>query len=83
MINTTKCAFCGTTKNLERHHLLCGAQRGKADKYGLVIDICHTCHMRVHASPELMEKCRKFGQKKFEKTRTREEFIQEFGRNYL
>lgn len=75
------CELCGARENLEVHHLLCGAQRKLADEYGLVAMLCHDCHMAVHR--DYMKESRKLGQKMFEKKRTRAEFIDIFGKNYL
>lgn len=77
-----KCYLCGARENLEEHHLLCGSQRKKAEEYGLKIDLCHKCHMKVQQSPSLMKWSRALGQRMFEEQYTREKFIKEFGRNY-
>lgn len=78
-----KCVLCGRRTNLELHHLLRGSQRKMADKYKLVVWLCHDCHMQVHDEPELMKECRREGQRRFEKEHSREEFIKVFGKNYL
>ena len=80
-----QCYLCGTTENLEVHHLLCGIhQRAKAEKYGLTIDLCHRCHMKVQQSPALMRWSRIKGQKMFEsKYGNRDDFIKIFGKNYI
>lgn len=78
-----ECYLCGKRDNLEVHHLLCGSQRAKAEEYGLTIDLCHKCHMKVQQSPALMKWSRVLGQKMFEQKYSREDFVKEFGRNYL
>lgn len=78
-----RCVICGRVENLEVHHLLCGAQRRKADAYGLVVMLCHDCHMQVHGSAEMMRRSRMAGQRLFERKHSREEFIRIFGRSYL
>lgn len=93
MYNGRKCFLCG--KNgcgdpLDRHHIFGEANRRKSDKLGLIVDLCHSeCHelgkYAVHNNAETMEKLHKYGQKKAmrEQGWTVEEFIIEFGRNYL
>lgn len=50
---TEKCIFCGTTNGLEKHHCIHGtANRKLADKDGLVVYICHECHMKLHQDPK-------------------------------
>lgn len=78
-----RCALCGKMSNLEKHHLLCGSQRKAADKYKLVVYLCHDCHRQVHDEPELMAESRKEGQRRFEKNHSRDEFVKIFGKNYL
>lgn len=78
-----QCAICGSTYQIEKHHLLSGVNRKKADYYGLVVDLCHNCHQGTHADPEAMKRSKQAGQRKFERTRSRTEFIAEFGQNYL
>lgn len=84
MLGGYECYMCGTTENLHRHHMLHGtANRKKADKYDLTVFLCWKHHMEVHRDPTLDRTFKMLGQKIFEETHTREEFIQEFGRNYL
>ena len=88
-----ECWLCG--KNgaydpLDRHHLFSGAYRKKAEKYGLVIYLCHhECHIfgpnAAHQNPETAARLHRYGQKKVmaEQGWTTEDFIREFGKNYL
>ena len=42
------CYYCGTTVNLERHHVLGGvANRKLSERYGLWIWCCHFDHLSV------------------------------------
>ena len=52
-------------------------------QYGLVIPICRKCHQMIPKDKTLNEKLHKIGQKVFEKHYKTENFIQEFGKNYL
>ena len=82
-----QCYFCGTTSNIENHHVFGGAYRKKSTKYGYVRDICNKHHtgsndsVHLNRKMNLTLKCE--CQREFEQTRSRAEFIKEFGRNYL
>lgn len=56
-------------------------------KYGLTVHLCKTCHTDnkkgVHADANKAEKLHKIGQAAFERTHTRQEFFNIFGRYYL
>lgn len=83
-----ECYICGTTCNLEKHHVYLGANRKVAEKYGLTVWLCHYHHQDhkegVHHNKEMMDRLHRLGQKYFEKRiGTREDFLREFGRNYL
>lgn len=86
--NSRNCFVCGTTRNLHRHHIFFGANRKVSEKYDLCVWLCQNHHegtMGVHGmyGHELDMELKRIGQITFEKTHTREEFIAEFGRNYL
>jgi hypothetical protein len=88
-----KCFLCGRngySDPLDRHHLFGGPNRKKSEKYGLVVDLCHNqCHIfgpkAVHANASTMRTLRAYGQRKamVENGWTTEDFIREFGKNYL
>lgn len=88
-----ECFLCGANGSedpLDRHHIFGGAYRDKSEKYGLVVDLCHEkCHIfgeyAVHRNAEIMRWVRQYGQEKAmrENHWTREQFIQEFGKDYL
>lgn len=92
-METRKCFLCarnGTTEPLDKHHIFGGPYRQKSEKYGLVVDLCHfSCHIfgphAAHRDKETMEYIKRYGQKKAmeENGWTTEDFIREFGRNYL
>ena len=43
------CFLCGSVRNLERHHCIHGtANRKLAEKDGLIVWLCHDCHMDLH-----------------------------------
>ena len=75
---------------LDRHHIFGGVNRDKSEKYGLVVDLCHhECHIfgknAAHRSADTRLFLRRYGQRKAmaEQGWTREEFVDEFGKNYL
>lgn len=84
-----ECFLCGRTDFLERHHLFGGANRKKSDRLGLVVDLCHDCHNEppygAHHNKDTMLGLHRYGQVKAmeEQGWTEEEFIREFGKNYL
>lgn len=88
-----KCWLCGATgwpDPLARHHIFGGPNRKKSEKYGLVVDLCnYKCHIygaqAAHRNAETAQRLHEYGQRKAmeENGWTTEDFIREFGRNYL
>lgn len=81
------CYFCNDQRNLEEHHVFFGtANRKKSEHHGLKVWLCpehHRGKTGVHHNKHLDKMVKRFAQKTFEKTHTREEFMREFGKNYL
>lgn len=84
------CGRNGAVDPLDRHHIFGGPYRKKSEKYGLVLDLCHhDCHIfgpgAVHQNKDAMRMLKMYGQKRamLEQGWTVEEFIREFGKNYL
>lgn len=87
------CWLCGGGEGFEpidRHHIFGGAFRKKSEKYGLVVDLHHfSCHIfgpeAAHQNKETMRRLHEYGQRKAmeENGWTKEDFIMEFGKNYL
>lgn len=84
-----RCYLCGRTANIERHHVFNGALRKKSDRYGYVVDLCHWCHNEppdgVHFNQELDNQLKAHFQEiaMEENGWTKQDFIREFGKNYL
>lgn len=84
-----ECFLCGRSGSIERHHLFGGAYRKKADRLGLVVDLCHECHNEppygAHHNKDTMRQLKQYGQKKamLEQGWSVDEFIKQFGKNYL
>lgn len=90
----TYCFLCGSRNKggmdaLEEHHIFEGnGRRAKSEEYGLKVYLCGcTCHRlgedSAHKNREVSLRLKRFAQKKFEETHSREEFRQEFGKSYL
>ena len=85
-----RCGANGATDPLDRHHIFGAYNRGKSEKYGLVVYLCHRrCHIfapsAVHQSAGQMQRLKRYGQLKAmeEQHWTEEDFRREFGKSYL
>lgn len=89
IMQTEKRCYCtGSVVRLVKHHVIPGtANRRKADKYGLWVWLNADFHNWIHSSApgasDKLKELRKAGQKAFEKTHSREEWMRIFHRNYL
>lgn len=88
IIQTNKeCWFCGTQRELQKHHCVFGVPgRKNSEKYGLTVWLCrehHTGNSGVHQNRELDLELKRVAQKKFEEEHSRNEWMAVFGRNYL
>lgn len=84
------CGRNGSVDPLDKHHIFGGAYRKKSEKYGLWVYLCHDrCHIfgpdSAHQNKDTMLELHKFGQRRAMARNgwTVEDFIREFGRNYL
>lgn len=81
--------MCETTYNLHDHHIIYGtSNRKKSEQYGLKVWLCAYHHNMsnegVHFNKPLDMKLKRMAQEYFEShIGNREDFIKEFGRNYL
>ena len=82
-----RCYLCGSTVNLEMHHIFFSALRPAADKFGMKCWLCSYCHRDskhgVHGCRELDLKLKRTAQKVFEAKYGHEKFMEIFKRNYL
>lgn len=84
-----ECFLCKKYSPTERHHIFGAALRKKSERYGLVVDLCHSCHNEpprgAHHNRSTMEYLKRYGQRKAmeENGWTTEDFIREFGKSYL
>ena len=84
--NDIYCYVCGSTLYVTRHEIFFGrAYREKSKQYGLWLNLCMSCHDKVHfgKSHALDEKLKKEGQKRFEEIFNHEKFMEEFDKNRL
>lgn len=72
---------------LDAHHIYGGPNRTLSEENGMKVWLCpdhHTMgHLAVHNCPETMDLLHKIGQRKYEETHTRQQFIKLFGKSYL
>ena len=89
-----RCFLCGRNGRgdpLEKHHIFGGnPNREKSERYGLYVYLCgDRCHRNgrgaVHRNAKTAQMLHEYGEKKWleENNKTIEDFISEFGRNYL
>lgn len=83
-----KCYVCGTTYNIQKHHIYKGhANRNNAEKIGAWVYLCFKHHTgsneAVHFNPKLDKELKELAQKKYEENHSREEFMSIIRRNYL
>lgn len=90
ILNSQKgeCYACGRNNGYERHHIFFNALRPISEELGLVVYLCPDCHRGtngVHGmnGKELNHYLKRQAQYAFEKTHTREEWMQRIGRNWL
>lgn len=77
------CLECGA-KATDTHHCLMNKDRDKAEKYGLTVKLCRSCHSRLHDRDEaLANKYRRLGQLCFEYEYGHEAYMREFFKNHI
>lgn len=74
------CEFCGKySKRLDPHEIFGGSNRKRSIKNKFVKLLCRECH----SNEKIINQLRIDTQKKYEKTHTRQEFIDLIGKNYI
>lgn len=79
------CIVCGSFRDIEIHHCIHGtSNRKNADKYGLTVPLCKTCHMGLHDRDTNIDlTIKRLAQKKFEEKYNHEKWLEVFGKSYL
>ena len=80
------CYICYSNLQPQRHEAIHGNNRQKAKKYGLWVNLCPTCHYKVHNSDGKLDRQLKRNAQEAAVAVygwSTEEFIKKFGRNYL
>lgn len=77
--NYNKCYYCGNVGTMDLHEVYGGSNRLRSIKNGLVVPLCRICH----SNEKIIKYLRIKLQKEFEKTHTREEFIEITGKSYI
>lgn len=84
-----ECYYCGKQFDLEYHHVIHGyssKNKAKSEKYGLMMWLCQEHHYELHHGKNglnLDKHCKRVAQAVFEETHSRDEFMAEFGENFL
>ena len=74
------CEFCGKySKRLDPHEIFGGSNRKRSIKNKFVKLLCRECH----SNEKIINQLRIDTQKEYEKTHTRQEFINLIGKSYL
>lgn len=80
IIKKGKCEYCNRYfNNLDAHEVYGGSNRKRSILYGFVKKLCRECH----SNEDILNKIKINTQIEYEKTHTREEFIQIIGKSYL
>ena len=83
------CFICKRTAPTENHHIFGAGNRKKADRDGLTVYLCHNCHNEapngVHFNKDRNIRLKQIGQQTWMRVygKTTDDFIKEYGRNYL
>lgn len=75
------CYICGAYPS-DVHHCLHGSYRKLADKYHLVVPLCHICHTNLHDHGFKDKYLQQIAQVSFEEHYSNKEFMKLFGRNF-
>ena len=85
--NQYECLICEQTFGLHKHHIFGGSNRKWSEEDGLWVYLCPKHHNMsdegVHFDKDIDLKLKKLGQRTYEKTHTRGEFMARYGKNWL
>jgi len=81
--NLNNCVECGSNQAIELNEVFEGAKRGVSMENGFVMPLCNKCHRKFHSNREMALKYKKKFQTQYEKTHTRDEFLNLIHKSYL
>ena len=71
----------------EEHHIFGGPNRKHSEETGMKVWLCRNHHtlgpLAVHRCSDTMNLMHKIGQRTFEETHSRQQFVDTFGKSYL
>ena len=79
--NLDKCVICGKKRD-NLHEVYEGRNRQASIKYGCVLPLCYTCHIKIHNDHVLSLLWKVKCQEMFEKVYPNLNFLEIFGKNY-
>lgn len=84
-LNQECCYLCGQWAT-DRHHCIHGnANRKLADKDGLTVMLCHTCHMNLHDKGNFDKELQRIAQTKWMEhyKKSADDFLKRYGKSYI
>lgn len=79
-----ECYVTGSVRGLDKHHILHGSRRKKADQWGCWVWLRHDVHMDLHArNTDLDKALKRVCQRRFEELYSRDKWMEIFGKSYL
>lgn len=75
------CFICGAYPD-HAHHCLHGSYKKLADRYKMLVPLCHICHSNLHDHGFKDKYLQQLAQVEFEKHFPDENFLRLFGRNF-
>lgn len=83
--NKDSCYLCGQFAQTWHHCIHGTANRKLADRDGLTVRLCHTCHMNLHDKGNFDRELQRLAQVRWMEyyERSEEEFRKRYGKSYL
>lgn len=78
-----KCFICRKKLKLDKHEAFGGSNRQKSMQWGLVYYLCRNCHSKADLDKNTRTYLHNFARAKFIKEYSEEQFLKEFGKNYI
>ena len=76
------CYICGRDRT-QFHHVFGASNRNHSTEDGLFIPVCAECHESIHKFNTIAITLKQEGQRRYEETYSREEFMKRYGKNYI